>query len=128
MMRFIIYYDKEISRLGSILIKSVQDKWDGIAIEIIKSIRGIEGRMKSGGCFDNAIFLFLIYSKSRLIELIHFNHLIDDKKIILVVPDESEETMRLSIQLCPRYIAKISDNYNDLHLVLGKMLKDHSSG
>jgi hypothetical protein len=44
-----------------------------------------------------------------------------DKKLILVVPEQSEEMMRLAIQLYPRYIAGISDTYEELSCVLKKM-------
>ena len=47
-----------------------------------------------------------------------------DKKLVLVVPEQSEEMMRLAIQLSPRYTAGIRDGDEVLNRVLKKMTRN----
>jgi hypothetical protein len=121
-MRFIIFCHRATLTLGNYFSKNIIRQWPGVEIELFQTIRALQERIRQISCaVKNEIYIFFADSKRRLLELIQLNRLMADKKLILVVPEQSEEMMRLAIQLYPRYIAGISDTYEELSCVLKKM-------
>jgi len=49
--------------------------------------------------------------------------LILDLKIILILPDDDEETMAKAHHLRPRYLSWLDDNFLDIGVVLKKMIR-----
>lgn len=124
-MRFIIFCHRATLTLGSYFSQSIIQQWPGVEIELFQTVKTLERRLKQRqGVVKNEIHIFLADSKRRLLELIQLNGLTADKKLVLVVPEQSEEMMRLAIQLNPRYIAGISDTDEALNRVLKKMTQN----
>ncbi len=121
-MKFILFYHKATLNLGRAFEQTFTQQWGRVDIEIFKTIESIKDRIGNNiKPFENEIYIFLADSKSRLLELSQLNHLMEDKKIILIVPDMSEEIMRVSVRFSPRFITRISEDYEDVHLVLKQM-------
>ena len=124
-MRFIIFCHRATLTLGSYFSQSIIQQWPGVEIELFQTVRILEALLKQRhGGGKNEIHIFLADSKRRLLELIQLNGLMADKKLVLVVPEQSEEMMRLAIQLSPRYIAGIRDGDEALNRVLKKMTRN----
>ena len=126
-MRFILYYHEDTGVLGKNFETSISLNFFGTDIEIFKTFDRLKRRMKKHtDFFQDEVYVILVDSKSRLLELLLFSHLMEDKDLILVLPDGSEETTRLALHLYPRFITRISDDYKDLCLVLQHMSSRNS--
>nr|WP_319495019.1 hypothetical protein [uncultured Desulfobacter sp.] len=124
-MRFIIFCHRATLTLGSCFSQSIIQQWPGVEIELFQTVRTLQLRLRQvPGTVKDEIHIFLADSKRRLLELIQLNGLVEDKKLVLVVPEQSEEMMRLAVQLSPRYIAGIRDGDEALNRVLKKMTRN----
>jgi hypothetical protein len=61
-------------------------------------------------------------SRQELLELYSLKDLFKDIRIILILPDSESETMTIGHKLGPRFISYIDGNYNDVSMVLRKMV------
>jgi len=68
------------------------------------------------------IAVLLAASRQDLLELYAIKDLLDDIKIILILPDSESETTALGHKLSPRFISYISGNFDDVGAVLRKMV------
>ena len=121
-MKFILFYHQDTSMIGEKFKNSIIENWKSVETHIFHSIDHLENRMRHRhNFFENEVYIILVDSKRRLMELLTAGKSMEDKTLILILPEESEEMLRLAVQLYPRFITGISDHYNDLHLVLKQM-------
>jgi hypothetical protein len=59
-----------------------------------------------------------------LLDIVSVQHLLRDKRVILVTPDQETETLALAHQLRPRFLTHVSGDLSTLQEVLGKMRAD----
>lgn len=96
----------------------------GVNVEIYEPVESTIDRIKNTtDSFNTFIYIFLAESKMRLGEWNRLSSVKENKRNILIVPDESEETLRLSVRLRPRFITKISEEYHDLIGVIGRIME-----
>lgn len=69
-----------------------------------------------------AIAVLLAASRQDLLELHAIKDLLDDIRIILILPDSESETTTLGHKLIPRFISYINGNFDDVGAVLRKMV------
>ena len=121
-MKFILFYHQDTSKIGESFKNSIIENWASVETEIFHAIDHLENRMKNRrNFFENEVYMILVDSKRRLMELIAAGKAMEDKTLILILPEESEEMLRLAVQLYPRFITGLSDHYRDLHFVLRQM-------
>lgn len=121
-MKLILFYHIHSATLGRRFEQNMANAWPGIEMEVFNTVDRLKQRLKRHtDFFENEIYIFLVDSKSRLLELVLLNHLMEDRAVVLILPEESEEFIRLAMHLCPRFITGISEGYKDLHLVLKQM-------
>ena len=68
------------------------------------------------------IAVLLAASRQDLVELYAIKDLLDDIRIILILPDGESETTALGHKLSPRFISYIHGNFDDVGAVLRKMV------
>ena len=68
------------------------------------------------------IAVLLAASRQDLLELHAIKDLLDDIRIILILPDSESETTTLGHKLSPRFISYINGNFDDVGAVLRKMV------
>ncbi len=122
-MKLILFYHNDCAAtLGGRFKDAITRSWTDIETEICQTIYSLKGRMAHRpDFFKYEVYILLVDSKSRLMELALLNNLTEDKNLILILPDDSKETMRLAMYLYPRFVTGISDDYEDLHQVLEQM-------
>ena len=121
-MKLILFYHENTSGIGEHFKNSILKNWSGFEMEIFQTLKSLKNRMKNNSSFfGEEVYIVLVDSKRRLLELCDLSHLVEDKNLILILPEESEESMRRAMHLCPRFITRISEGYKDLHLVLQQM-------
>lgn len=73
--------------------------------------------------FDQRIILILAASSSDLARILPFRDLLENRPVILILPNSETDTMTRALSLYPRYIDYIRNDLKDVFLVLKKMIK-----
>jgi hypothetical protein len=89
-------------------------------IAIFFSINTLSNFLQFSGHKDLLVLLW-ISSIIELNELIRFSDLYHEQKIILVLPDNKEETLFLGYRLYPRYVGYSDGNLQAIMSVLNKL-------
>jgi hypothetical protein len=108
--------------LGKRLKNSIHEKNYEICELIFNNFEELKKKIeKHPSFFEEEIYILLVESKKRLMELTDLESRINGKQIVLIIPDESEYMMRAAVKLYPRFITRIGGNFDDLFRVLKKM-------
>ena len=122
-MNLILFVHQDSSHKGMIFKNRIEQNFKGLEIETFQTFNGFKDRLKEVCLYDKEIFVLLADSKNRLKELTWLIDLLDSKRIILILPDNSEATTSAAHKFFPRYFTYINDTYDDLCAVLTKMTK-----
>ena len=120
-MNFILYIHRNASTKGETLKKIIDQNSKGIEIQTLQTFNAFKARVKQVSAYNNEIFILLADSKKRLNKLTTLIDLLENKRIVLILPDESKETISVALQFIPRYFTFINDTYDDLCAVISKM-------
>jgi hypothetical protein len=73
------------------------------------------------------IAILLAPNYDELLKIFRLRHLLQDHPIILILPDQEEETLAIAHRLRPRFLRDLSGNQEEIIAVLSKMLleEDH---
>ena len=77
--------------------------------------------LRAPGC-HNKIFLIIASTQKDLFDILLLKNFLNDRHLILIVPDTAKETMSQAYKLYPRYISDIQGDFKDVILVLEKMI------
>ena len=69
---------------------------------------------------DPVVFVLQICSREELMDILPLRELLQDRRIILVLPDSEPETVSLGHILRPRFITYGDSDYMDMSAILGK--------
>lgn len=73
--------------------------------------------------FDQRIILILAASSDDLAQILPFRDLLENRPVILILPNSETDTMTRALSLYPRYIDYIQNDLKDVFPVLKKMIK-----
>jgi len=73
--------------------------------------------------FDQRIILILAGSSDDLAQILPFRDLLENRPVILILPNSETDTMTQALSLYPRYIDYIQNDLKDVFPVLKKMVK-----
>ncbi|MDI6854215.1 MAG: hypothetical protein QME75_11515 [Deltaproteobacteria bacterium] len=71
---------------------------------------------------DKPVAIFVAADRRALRQLLSLKEFLRRIRVILVLPDEEEETIALAHRLKPRYLCYLEDNCSELGQVVSKML------
>lgn len=71
---------------------------------------------------DLAFVVLITNNQEDLLNVINLSGLLQDVRIIIVLPDRDTDTIRMGHKLYPRFLTDIEDKSNTLELVINKML------
>jgi hypothetical protein len=77
---------------------------------------------------NNEVLILFAESLNRLKQLISLVDLMEGKRIVLILPDESELTLAVAAQFFPRFFMSVSDDYDNLCQVIGRMTDKNETG
>ena len=120
-MKLILFIHEDTAKNGLVLKKIIQQNFKQIETEVFLTFNAFKNRLKQVSYYDREIFILLADSKKRLNELTSLIDLMDDKRILLILPDDSKSTVSMAHQFFPRFFTHITDTYDDLCSVLSKM-------
>ena len=68
------------------------------------------------------IAVLLAPTRKELLDLYSIRHQFSDLRIILILPDQEEETITRGHRLYPRFLSYVDSDFKDVAAVLGKMM------
>lgn len=122
-MNFFIYSRKS-REAANRLRGQVESCLQGNATETFNSVVHLSRRL----CLPHVrrgetIGVLFAADRQDLANLLSIQDLLDDVRIILVLPDDKKKTVSAGHRLRPRYISYADGNFEDIAAVLNKMMK-----
>lgn len=106
------------------LLQSVFPKKE---LEVCKTQDSLCQRLKQ--CFDGmAVVVLIAANRDELYDLLAFDKLLSDLRIILILPDRDKDAVRRAHALRPRFITYADGNLEDVAAVVEKMLGLNTAG
>lgn len=91
-------------------------------IEIYRTIDSLSHRLRQS--LDSlSLAVILAHTEGELLNILSIRDLLNDIRLILIIPDRKKETLSKAHSLCPRFLSYIDDDFTDIVVVLDKMLK-----
>ena len=123
-MNTVLFIHNDGAENGAILKKYLTKNFIGINIQTYNTIEGFNEKLRQLSLYSiNEIFILLIDSIASLNELTALTDLLKDKRLILILPENSKSTILQAQQFCPNYFTYMGNTYDDICDVLNKMIK-----
>jgi len=120
-MNLIFFIHQDSSTKGETLKRVIDQNFREVGIQTFKDFNSFKERLKQISNYDTEIFILLTDSKSRLNKLSSLIDLMENKRIILILPDDLKDTVSIALQFFPRYFTYVNDTYTDLCAVITKL-------
>lgn len=122
-------YEKPVSLIVYVSYSHCNEKmWDFIRtqnwygqVEIIYTLEKLYERF-SRHVASNAVAVLMISNRQELFHITKYADLLNNAKIVLILPDRAEETISMGHALYPRFISYTDGDLNDVTCVLHKMI------
>jgi len=121
-MNLILYVHQDASEKGDHFKRIIEQNFKKEETTTFRTFNAFEERLKQPHDYDKEIFILFADAKNRLNELLKLIDLMDGKRIIVILPDQSKATISSALKFFPRFFTPISDTYTDLCHVLTKMM------
>ncbi|MCF6249380.1 MAG: hypothetical protein L3J69_18800 [Desulfobacula sp.] len=123
-MNFILFVHQDAVENGDRLKNAIEQNFTQIDIQICKTFNAFKSRLKQFMWFsDHELFILLADTKDRLKELTSLVDLLEEKRLILILPDTSKGITAKAHLFFPRFFTTMSNSYDDLCSVLRKMIE-----
>jgi hypothetical protein len=116
-----LLYLSDNSGLEDRLFKVIDASVPKSDFEICRSPQDLSKRLRQP-CLDVRVMVLCIESKEAWREILSLRDLLSERKNILILPDEDEDTMAEVFTLSPRFITWVDSDFRDLGAVLKRML------
>lgn len=97
-------------------------------LKFYRSIDDLSARLRQP-VFNPRIIILLAASRKELENILSIRKLLEDAKIILIVPDTDPATLARGHTLRPRFLSDCNSDFVDVAAVVGQMIKnlEHNS-
>ena len=89
---------------------------------VYRTIDSLSRRLQQVGK-DSSVAVLLAANMEDLLDLISIRSLLEDIKIILILPDRAKSTVAMGHILRPRFLSYADSNFKNVAAVLGKMIR-----
>jgi len=117
-----VLYANNMTKMGKRLENKIQEELPGIQLDILNSIEFLSQKLCQP-LNRISVIVGLISSSNELMSFIALRALLENIRLILVLPDRGEKMTALGIQLNPSFISYADNNLNDIIAVLKKIQK-----
>jgi hypothetical protein len=121
-MKLIFFTHQDASEKGANLKRVMNQNLIDTDIQFFHTFNSFKERLKRISVYEKEIYVLLADSKNRLKEINQLIDLLEDKRIILILPDASKTNLSMAHHLYPRFLTYINNTYDDLCAVLIKMI------
>ncbi len=122
-MTLVLFIHCDASHQGKVFEKAVSGCLPETECRIIRTIPEFVVELKKNqGSYEKLLFVLFADSRSRLENLVSLGEMLEGRRIVLILPDESKFTLSRAFKLSPRFYTCISESYDDLCDVINKMM------
>ncbi len=122
-MNLILFVHQDASQQGEALQKQMIEYFGENIIQMVHTFNALKYILKQpGGCNLQEVYVLLAESPRRLQELFCLIDLLDGRRIVLILPDDTRTTVSMAHRFYPRFFTYINTIYDDLCAVLYKMI------
>ncbi len=106
---------------GEAFKKTIKQNFNELEIQTFQTLNTFKARLEQVSNYNKEIFVLFADSKRCLNELTSLIDLMEDRRVILILPDDSKKTVSKAHQFFPRYFTYVNDTYADLCAVITKI-------
>jgi hypothetical protein len=121
-MNLILFIHQDSLKQGADLKRILDQRFKSVEVSTVQTFNAFKDRLKQISIYDKEIFILLADSTDRLKQLSLLIDLMEDKRILLILPDDSPIVVSMAHQFFPRFFTYVNDTYEDLCAVLTKMI------
>ena len=118
----VLFFSGETEGAGKQIQRIIEEQVRDDEIEIYRTIESLANRFKQAA-YNLCIAVLFAADKEALSGFLSIRNLFDDVRIVLILPDRNNETISSGHKLYPRFLSYSDSNFNDVALVLNKMIK-----
>jgi len=123
----ILFYEPAITEKGKAILREIVDHLTlEEKFEVYQTIDSFSHRLNHL-IGEPTITILFINTKEDLLELLSIKHLLFDTKIILILPDQEEDTIAKGHSLRPRFLTFSNSDLKEVSAVFNKILKKHTT-
>jgi hypothetical protein len=119
----LLIYTSKTEGAGERLFRVISSLFPERDLEIYQSIGKLTKRLRQP-IFYPTIVILLASSKEELQDILFLRDLLENAKIILILPDSNPETLAVGHTLRPRFMSDCGSNFIDLAAVLTLMIRN----
>jgi len=120
----VLFFNRLFNEMGDTFNRIIEEAVPAVAREIFVSFDSFHKRLTYPfGGTDDIIVLYIAEDLDSLIDLISIRYLLFNIKLILIVPDDSRETVGIGHELHPRFLASLDDDFSLVVSVLKNMME-----
>ena len=109
---------------GKRLEKTLRERFFNLEFEFYDSNGSLYERLCQPSRYrEYEIYILLADTRERLEKLMDLGKLLDGKRLVLIVPGNDKKLLSMGHRLLPRYLSAETENFEELVLVLEKMIK-----
>ena len=118
----LIFYENIENDIAGQLIQGMRPITEKDEVHVYHTINELSFALSQ---LSNHSFIIVIIAKDRedLMNIQEIKRLFRDIRIIVILPDREDETVKLGHELQPRFLTFIDADISEVIMVLGKMLK-----
>jgi hypothetical protein len=121
-MNLVFFIHKNSSNKGAILKQIIDQHFKKVEIQIFHTFHKFELKLEQVSDYNKEIFILLADSRKRLDRLTSLLDLFESKRLILILPDDSKDSISIAHKISPRYFTFVNNTYSDLCAVIKKMM------
>ena len=118
----VIFYTLSEIEAGEHLRRVVEVVISKEKIVLCRTLKNLELRLRQP-VINPRIVILLTSSKKELDDILSIRELLEDTKIILIVPDTNPATLARGHVLRPRFLSNCNSDFSDVAAVLAQMIK-----
>lgn len=119
-MSILIYYT-DATEAGESLKQAIEQSVQDETIEVYRDIGALSQRLHRPS-FDLSVVILFCCSKDDLMEVLTLQNLLKDVRIILILPDDDDDTLAKGHALGPRFLSYRDQGFHDVAGVLSRMI------
>ncbi len=121
-VKLVFFIHQDASDKGTFFQETMVLHFKGCNHQVVRTIDAFKTALKKPASIkDKAIFILFADTENRLKTLSDLIYLLEGKRLIVIIPDESNASLSVVHRFYPRFYTQISDTYADLCAVLTKM-------
>lgn len=117
----LLFFHTTANGMGELLRRRLHEIAPRGGLETFQRLGSFANRLISTSS-SASVAILLAASREDLLGLHTIRHLLEDMRVLLVVPDGDPQTVRLAHDLAPRFLSYLDDDPSHLLAVLERML------